>query len=104
MDNKIERITKNAFSSGSLRDASAFLTLCVKNAFPDFNFRGVEVIRLSTGDKVLEGKSWNHVFLIRRSERNGKYFWDVTCHRISHGDTEDKHVFLSYDTLTLTEV
>ena len=98
---KNEKIIKNTFESGSVRDALIFITLCVHNAFPDFNFRGIEVTRLVTSKKIIEGKSWNHNFTIRLSEANGIPAWEVRCHRISNGETTDKKALLDATALTL---
>ena len=98
---KTEKIIKNTFENGSVRDALIFLTTCVHNAFPDFNFRGIEVIRLVTGKKIIEGKSWNHDFIVRLSEMSGEPAWEVYCHRISQGESADKRAFLDATTLTL---
>lgn len=98
---KTEKMIKNTFESGSVRDALLFLTTCVRNAFPEFNFRGIEIIRLVTSRKMIEGKSWNHDFVIRYGEVDGKPVWNVTCHRVSHGETADKKAVLDGNTLEL---
>lgn len=98
---KTEKIIKNTFENGSVRDALIFLTTCVHNAYPDFNFRGIEVLRLVTGKKTIEGKSWNHDFIVRLSEYNGEPAWEVYCHRTSHGESADKKAFLDAATLAL---
>lgn len=100
---KIEKTIINTFESGSVRDALIFLSTCVRNAFPEFNFRGIEVVRLVTGRKVIEGKSWNHDFIIRPSEVNGIQAWSVTCHRTSHGESADKKAFLNATTLEIIQ-
>lgn len=96
---KAEKIIKNTFEEGSVRDAIVFLTTCVHNAFPEFNFRGIEVSKLVTGKKIVEGKSWNHEFIVRLTENNGTPAWNVTCHRVSHGETADKTALLNATTL-----
>ena len=98
---KNEKIIKNTFENGSVRDALIFLTTCVHNAFPEFNFRGIEILRLVTGKKIIEGKSWNHDFIIRYTECDGVAVWEVTCHRVSHGETADKKAYLDATTLKL---
>ena len=98
---KNEKIIKNTFESGSVRDGLLFLTTCVRNAFPDFNFRGIEIVRLVTSRKVIEGKSWNHSFVIRYGEIAGAPVWNVSCHRVSHGETTDKTAVLDGNTLEL---
>jgi len=100
---KNEKIIKNTFESGSVRDALVFLTTCVHNAFPEFNFRGIEVIRLMTEKKLIEGKSWNHDFIVRLKEHNGSPAWEVYCHRISQGETQDKTAFLDAATLKMID-
>ena len=97
MDKKTEKIIHNTFSLGSVRDASVFLSICVKNAFPDFYFRGIEVTNLMSGTKTVEGKSWNHALKVTRVEVNGNKAWEVSCHRISHGETADKTALLNTD-------
>ena len=96
---KSEKIIKKTFMEGSVRDALIFLNTCVVNAFPEFNFRGIEVSRVVTGKKVIEGKSWNHEFIIRLSELNGEPAWEVCCHRSSNGVSADKTAFLNARTL-----
>ena len=99
MDNKIERITKKTFSEGSIRDSAVFLSMCVKNAFPDFHFRGIEVVNFLPGKKIVEGKSWNHKLTVKGAELNGINVWEVSCHRVSHGESADKKVWLDTENL-----
>ena len=47
----------------------------------------------------MEGRSWNHVFEIRKVELEGNPVWEVHCHRVTMGKTPDKHVYLDYWTL-----
>ena len=47
----------------------------------------------------MEGRSWNHVFEIKKSELSGQKVWEVHCHRVTMGKTPDKHVILDYLTL-----
>ena len=101
---KTEKMIKNTFEDGSVRDALLFLTTCVHNAFPEFNFRGIEVVRLVTGKKTVEGKSWNHDFIIRLVDREGTPTWEVSCRRVSHGVSDDKKSFLDANTLKLIEL
>jgi hypothetical protein len=96
---KSEKIIKKTFEDGNIRDAMVFLITCVNNAFPEFNFRGIEIVRLVTGKRIIEGKSWNHEFIIRLSELNGAPAWEVNCHRSSNGVSADKTVFLDATTL-----
>lgn len=98
---KYEKMIKNTFESGSVRDALIFLSTCVQNAFPEFNFRGLEVVRLVTSRKVIEGKSWNHSFTVRLTEADGNPAWEVVCHRTSRGESIDKRALLDSHTLKL---
>lgn len=99
MDKKLERITKNTFSEGSIRDAVVFLNMCIKSAFPEFHFRGIEVTNLMATKKVIEGKSWNHILRVSATTSAVGDAWEVSCHRVSHGSTADKKVILDAETL-----
>ena len=90
---------RSTFEMGSVRDASTLFEACIKNAFPTFNFRGLELIRFLKQDQYMEGKSWNHVFEIKATELGGSPVWEVNCHRVTMGKTPDKHVYLDYMTL-----
>lgn len=90
---------RSTFEMGSVRDASILFETCIKNAFPTFNFRGLELIRFLKQDQYMEGKSWNHVFEIKATQLNGSRVWEVHCHRVTMGKTPDKHVYLDYMTL-----
>jgi len=90
---------RSVFEMGSVRDANVLFEACIKNAFPTFNFRGLELIRFLRDNPYMEGKSWNHVFEIYKDELNGNPVWKVTCHRVTMGKTPDKHVCLDYMTL-----
>ena len=90
---------RSAFEMGSVRDASELFTNCVKNAWPTFNFRGLELIRFLKEDQYMEGKSWNHVFEIRAVNVGSSLLWEVNCHRVTMGKTPDKQVYLDYLTL-----
>ena len=48
---------KNTFSNGSIRDAKILFEACIHNAFPTFNFRGLELIRFLQKDQYMEGIS-----------------------------------------------
>ena len=100
MDKKLEKITKNAFIDGSIRDAAVFLEMCVINAFPEFHFRGLEVTNLISSQSKVEGKSWNHILKVSFVElEDGKPAWRVTCHRVSEGETADKSILLDVNEL-----
>ncbi len=90
---------RSTFELGSVRDAEQLFEACIKNAFPTFNFRRLELIRFMRNPKYMEGRSWNHVFEIRKAERSGQSVWEVHCHRVTMGKTPDKHVILDYMTL-----
>lgn len=90
---------RNVFELGSVRDANILFELCIRNAFPTFNFRGLELIRFLRENNYMEGKSWNHVFEIEKTTLNGSDVWKVLCHRVSMGKTPDKQVYLDYMTL-----
>lgn len=90
---------RSTFEMGSVRDASKLFETCIKNAFPTFNFRGLELIRFLKQDQYMEGKSWNHVFEIKATQLDGSSVWEVHCHRVTMGKTPDKHVYLDYMTL-----
>ena len=95
MDKKTEKIIQNAFSLGSIRDASVFLGMCVKNAFPEFHFRGLEITNLMPNK--IKGKSWNHVLKVKKVELENGAAWEVSCHRVSEGETADKKALLDED-------
>lgn len=90
---------RNAFEMGSVHDATMLFELCIQNAFPTFNFRGLELIRFLREDMYMEGKSWNHVFQIHRTTVDGSDLWEVTCHRVTMGNSPDKKVHLDFMTL-----
>lgn len=90
---------RSAFEMGSVRDANILFENCIKNAFPTFNFRGLELIRFLRENQYMEGKSWNHVFEITATTLNGSPVWAVHCRRVTMGKTPDKHVYLDYMTL-----
>ena len=90
---------RNVFEMGGVRDAEVLFETCIKNAFPTFNFRRLELIRFLKDDYYMEGRSWNHVFEIQRSELNGQPVWEVHCRRVTMGKTPDKHIYLDFNTL-----
>ena len=87
---------RSTFELGSVRDAEALFEACIKNAFPTFNFRRLELIRFVREEQYMEGRSWNHVFNIRKTELEGSDVWEVLCHRVTMGKTPDKKVYLDY--------
>ena len=90
---------RSVFEMGSIRDAATLFELCIKNAFPTFNFRGLELIRFLKQDMYMEGKSWNHVFEIRKVTVSDCDLWEVNCRRVTMGKTPDKQVHLDFMTL-----
>ena len=90
---------RNTFDFGSVRDAELLFETCIKNAFPTFNFRRLELIRFLRDDQYMEGRSWNHVFEIKKCELKGESAWEVHCRRVTMGKTPDKHVYLDYYSL-----
>ena len=94
---------RSTFEMGSVRDAETLFEACIKNAFPTFHFRKLELIRFVREEEYMEGRSWNHVFEIKRSELTGQKVWEVHCHRVTMGKTLDKHVILDYMTLDFVQ-
>ncbi len=90
---------RSTFELGSVRDADQLFEACIKNAFPTFNFRRLELIRFMKDPQYMEGRSWNHVFEIKKTELQGQSVWEVHCHRVTMGKTPDKQVYLDYMTL-----
>ena len=87
---------RSTFELCSVRDGQMFFEICIKNAFPTFNFRRLELIRIGRDQFYLEGRSWNHVFEIQKSQLEGEPVWEIHCHRVTMGKTPDKRVFLDY--------
>ena len=94
---------RNTFELCSIRDGQVFFEICLKNAFPTFNFRRLELIRFLREEQYMEGRSWNHVFEIKKSVYRGEPVWEVYCHRVTMGKTPDKQVYLDYLTLGFVE-
>ena len=94
---------RNTFAYGSVRDAEALFEICIKNAFPTNHFRRLELIRFMREEPYMEGRSWNHVFEIRKAERKGQDVWAVQCRRVTMGKSPDKNVYLDYMTLGFVE-
>lgn len=90
---------RSTFQMGSIRDGEALFEAIIKNAFPTFNFRRLELIRFDRDTELLEGRSWNHVFTILKQDLNGNPVWHVHCHRVTMGKTPDKEVYLDYASL-----
>ena len=90
---------RSTFELCSIRDAQDFFEACIRNAFPTFNFRRLELIRFTRDPQYMEGRSWNHVFEICRSSYRGSPVWEVHCHRVTMGKSPDKHIYLDYYSL-----
>ena len=90
---------RNTFELGSVRDAQTLFEACIENAFPTYHFRRLELIRFIREEQYLEGRSWNHVFEIRKAKLGSHDVWKVHCHRVTMGTTPDKMVILDYMTL-----
>ena len=90
---------RSTFQLGSVRDAETLFETMIANAFPTFHFRRLELIRFLREEEYLEGRSWNHVFEIRKIQLDGQPLWEVQCRRVTMGKTPDKQVYLDYMTL-----
>ena len=87
---------RSTFEQGSVLDAEQLFELFIKNAFPTNNFRRLELIRFLREDQYMEGRSWNHVFEIKRSSLEGNTVWEVHCRRVTMGKAPEKNVYLDY--------
>lgn len=87
---------RSTFEYGSVRDAETLFEAMLKNAFPTFHFRRTELIRFVRDEEYMEGRSWNHVFEIRRTTIENSPVWEVQCRRVTMGKSPDKHVYLDY--------
>ena len=96
---KVKKVSKKAFEEGSIRDASLFLRMCIEAAFADHNFRGVELVRLDAPNRAVEGKSWHHVFSVRRVVVDGVKLWEVTVSRTRQTEPLTHTLLLTNDTL-----
>ena len=94
---------RSTFELGSVRDAEVLFETCIRNAFPTFHFRRLELIRFLREEQYMEGRSWNHVFEIKKSQWKDSPVWEVHCHRVTMGKTPDKQVYLDYLTLGFVE-
>ena len=90
---------RSTFELGSVRDAEVLFETCIKNAFPTFNFRRLELIRFLREPQYMEGRSWNHVFEMAQLEIDGHLVWDVRRRRVSSGTSPEKHVYVDYISL-----
>ena len=94
---------RNTFDFGSIRDAQILFEQAIGNAFPTYDFRRLELIRFVRDDKFMEGRSWNHVFQIRATTLHDVPVWEVKCQRVTMGISQDKTVYLHYQTLNFLE-
>ena len=94
---------RSTFEKGSVLDAEKLFEIMITNAFPTNSFRRLELIRFLRDEQYLEGRSWNHVFEIKKSTYKGEPVWEVYCHRVTMGKTPDKQVYLDYLTLGFVE-
>ena len=94
---------RSTFEMGSVRDAEALFEAIIRNAFPTNTFRRLELIRFIRDQEYLEGRSWNHVFEIRKTTVKNQAAWDVRCRRVTSGKSPDKNVFLDYLTLMFVQ-
>ena len=91
---------RRTFQQGSVLDAESLFEAFLRNAFPTFHFRRTEVISFTRGEvESMEGRSWNHVFEIKKTTLEGNPVWEVECRRVTMGKTPDKRVYLDYLTL-----
>ena len=94
---------RNTFEFGSVRDAQILFEQAIRNAFPAYDFHHLELIRFVRDDKFMEGRSWNHVFQIRCTTYKDLQVWEIKCQRVTMGISQDKTVYLSYQTLDFLE-
>ena len=90
---------RSTFEYGSVRDAEVLFEAFIQNAFPTFHFRRLELIRFIKEEQYMEGRSWNHVFEIKKSQLQGNPVWAVQCRRVTMGKAPEKNVYLDYMTL-----
>lgn len=90
---------RSTFELGSVRDAETLFEAFLNNAFPTSHFRRIELIRFIRGEEYMEGRSWNHVFEIKRGMLENSPVWEVRCRRVTMGKSPDKNVYLDYMTL-----
>ena len=90
---------RSTFEFGSVRDAEVLFETFIKNAFPTNTFRRLELIRFIKEEEYMEGRSWNHVFEIKKVQLQGNPVWAVKCRRVTMGKAPEKNVYLDYITL-----
>ena len=94
-----EAMIRSTFDHGSVRDAEILFETAIKNAFPTNVFRRLELIRFTRDEQFMEGRSWNHVFEIKKSNWKNQDVWEVRCRRVTMGKSPDKNVYLDYPSL-----
>ena len=94
-----EAMIRSTFDHGSVRDAEILFETAIKNAFPTNTFRRLELIRFLRDEQYMEGRSWNHVFEIKKSRWKDQDVWEVRCRRVTMGKSPEKNVYLDYITL-----
>ena len=87
---------RSTFEKGSVLDAEKLFEIMITNAFPTNSFRRLELIRFLRFEEYMEGRSWNHVFEIKKADLNGNPVWAVTCRRVTMGRSPEKNVYLDY--------
>lgn len=94
-----EAMIRSTFDHGSVRDAEFLFETAIKNAFPTNVFRRLELIRFTRDEQFMEGRSWNHVFEIKKGVWKNQDVWEVRCRRVTMGKSPDKNVYLDYPSL-----
>ena len=94
-----EAMIRSTFDHGSVRDAEILFETAIKNAFPTNVFRRLELIRFIRDEHYMEGRSWNHVFEIKKARWKDQDVWEVRCRRVTMGKSPDKNVYLDYPSL-----
>jgi len=94
-----EAMIRSTFDHGSVRDAEILFETAIKNAFPTNIFRRLELIRFIREEQYMEGRSWNHVFEIKKGRWKDQDVWEVRCRRVTMGKSPDKNVYLDYPSL-----
>lgn len=94
-----EAMIRSTFDHGSIREAEILFETAIKNAFPTNTFRRLELIRFLRDEQYMEGRSWNHVFEIKKSRWKDQDVWEVRCRRVTMGKSPDKNVYLDYPSL-----
>ena len=94
-----QAMIRSTFDHGSVRDAEILFETAIKNAFPTNVFRRLELIRFTRDEQFMEGRSWNHVFEIKKGVWKNQAVWEVRCRRVTMGKSPDKNVYLDYASL-----